>query len=162
MISRVIDLVVVHTLATKPGANVGVDKVREWHVNERGWRDIGYHYVIRRSGRIELGRPIDEPGAHARGANWNSAGVALEGGLSADGVPEDNYPDEQYGGLEVLLRYLIRTYPVKEICGHRDLSPDLNDDGVITPDEWIKDCPCFDVSVFLKARGILPLLGESV
>jgi N-acetyl-anhydromuramyl-L-alanine amidase AmpD len=43
------------------------------------------------------------------------------------------------------VQYLKGLYPSAEVLGHRDLSPDKNNDGKITPDEWLKACPCFDV-----------------
>ena len=36
------------------------------------------------------------------------------------------------------------------VCGHRDLSPDLNGNGEIEPEEWIKQCPCFEVAKEFK------------
>ena len=41
---------------------------------------------------------------------------------------------------------LLVDYPGCKVCGHRDLSPDLNGNGEIEPEEWVKQCPCFDVS----------------
>ena len=63
---RDINLLVVHCSATQAGLDVGAAEIRKWHVGQ-GWKDIGYHYVIRRSGAIEPGRPESEVGAHAQG-----------------------------------------------------------------------------------------------
>ena len=83
-------------------------------------------------------------GAHARGYNRKSIGVCYEGGLLSDGTPSDTRTLEQRGALVLLLRMLRRCYPQARIVGHRDLSPDLNGDGKISPNEWTKLCPCFD------------------
>src|SRR5690606_39171735 len=53
-----------------------------------------------------------------------------------------------------LLRDLSTRYPQARICGHRDLSPDRNRDGVIGPQEHIKACPCFDAIPWASARGL--------
>ena len=47
--------------------------------------------------------------------------------------------------MRVLVKTLLKQYPGSRVCGHRDLSPDLNANGEIEPEEWIKQCPCFDV-----------------
>ncbi len=138
------DYIVIHCSATKASSDIGADEITDWHVNDNGWSDIGYHAVIRRDGEIEFGRHFDEAGAHVRGQNWRSVGVVMVGGLDEDGEPEDNFTEEQYESLDIVVALLQRAYPWAEVLGHRDLSPDLNGDGVVTKDEWVKDCPCFD------------------
>jgi len=130
-----------------------VEDIRAWHL-ERGWRDVGYHFVIRRNGRVEAGRPLDEVGAHVYGYNRVSWGVCMVGGVDRYGRSEANYTDAQYIALVALLWELHVKAPAAEILGHRDLSPDVDGDGVIEPWEWMKDCPCFDVRKWWKAvRG---------
>ncbi|NIT76633.1 MAG: lysozyme, partial [Thermoplasmata archaeon] len=113
---------VVHASATPPQWDIGVAEIRDMHV-KRGWRDIGYHYVIRRNGKVEKGRPEAEIGAHVRGWNSKSIGICLVGGIDAEGTPIANYTRKQYEALEGLLRSLMqkyqRTNPV-QVCGHRD------------------------------------------
>mgnify|MGYP001530794306 len=92
-------------------------------------------------------RDITHIGAHAKGYNTPSIGVAYEGGLDASGRAADTRTDAQKQSLETLLRFLLLTYHGAKICGHRDLSPDLNHNGTIEPCEYIKQCPCFCVSV---------------
>lgn len=113
----------------------------------RGFLGIGYHYVIRRDGKVEFGRPTNKPGAHVRGHNAHSIAICLVGGLDPKGKAEDNFTEAQYESLYDLLNML--DYPRAEILGHRDLSPDLNKDGKITSNEWLKQCPCFDVREWL-------------
>lgn len=117
--------------------------IDRWH-RERGFNEIGYHYVIDLDGTIEQGRAIEKIGAHCKGYNANSIGVCYIGGLDEDGRPCDTRTNEQKESLLILLETLSSRYHIKTILGHRDTSPDMNGDGEITPNEWIKDCPCFD------------------
>ena len=82
---RMIDSIIIHSTATPVGMDVGVEDIRAWHVRDNGWRDIGYHWVIRRDGTIEEGRPEIAVGAHVAGYNHNSIGVALVGGVAVTG-----------------------------------------------------------------------------
>ena len=92
------------------------------------------------------GRPESEVGAHARHYNAHSIGIAYEGGLQPDGAAADTRTPQQREALRFLIRQLLVLYPKSTVCGHRDLSPDLNGNGVIEPQEWLKQCPCFDAS----------------
>lgn len=141
---KAIRYLVVHAAATPPDRDIGVKEIRAMHL-QRGFRDIGYHYVIRRDGRVEKGRPDNVAGAHVSGFNSISLGVCLVGGVDAKGRPEENYTPAQYAALARLLRQLQASHPAARILGHRDLSPDKNGDGKVTPNEWLKACPCFDV-----------------
>ena len=136
--------IVIHCSATRPQSDIGVDEIDEWH-RKRGWSGVGYHSVIRRNGEIEFGRHFDESGAHVKGQNFQSVGICLVGGINQSGEPEDNFTDLQFESLYYVVEMLTRAYPNTEVLGHRDLSPDLDGDGVIERHEWMKDCPCFDV-----------------
>jgi len=149
---RLTKYIVVHCSATGPTSDIGVDEIRDWHVNKNGWSDIGYHAVIRRSGQIEYGRHFDEPGAHVKGQNYQSVGVCMVGGVDANGKAENNFTAPQFASLKILLAMLRRSYPNAAILGHRDLSPDLDGDGIVEKHEWVKDCPCFDVQAWLKGE----------
>lgn len=151
---RSIELLVVHCSATRPDLDIGAREIDTWHRN-RGWDGIGYHDVIRRDGTVEDGRPLKSPGAHARGHNANSIGVCLIGGVNRQVEVENNFTDEQFDVLEGYIRMRLAEFPsITKVCGHRDLSPDLNGDGKITSNEWLKGCPSFDVTAFLKERNI--------
>ena len=127
-----VDYLVVHCAATREHQDIGAHEIRQWHL-EKGWFDIGYHYVIRRNGDIETGRPEDQPGAHARGFNHLSLGICLVGGVATDGkTPENNFTAEQFASLAQLLRGLTHKYPQAMVLGHRDF-PNVN-----------KGCPSFD------------------
>ena len=128
---RKINRIVVHCSATPPDMDIGVDEIREWHL-ARGWSDVGYHAVIRQNGRLEKGRNIGTPGAHARGYNKNSIGICLIGGVDCGGNPQKNYTDGQIRALRNLINLLLILFPDAELCGHNDLTSK-------------KACPCFDV-----------------
>lgn len=78
--------------------------------------------------------------------NAHSVGICYEGGLDARGNPKDTRTPEQRSAMHLLVAQLLKRFKNNVcICGHRDLSPDLNGDGVIEPEEWVKECPCFEV-----------------
>jgi N-acetylmuramoyl-L-alanine amidase len=110
----------------------------------RGFNSWAYHFYIRKSGQRVALRPLELAGAHVTGFNRDSIGICYEGGLDANGKATDTRTDLQKLALIAILRELVVHYPDAEICGHRDLSPDADGDGVIEPSEWIKMCPCFD------------------
>lgn len=147
------ELIVVHCSATGPQADIGVAQITQWH-KQRGFDTVGYHYVIRRDGTRETGRPESAIGAHVRGHNSNSIGVCLAGGVDAKGKPQNNFTPAQFATLETLLRELKERYPRARILGHRDLSPDKNGDGKITPNEYIKACPSFDIGQWVDQRQL--------
>jgi N-acetyl-anhydromuramyl-L-alanine amidase AmpD len=141
---RKVELLVVHCSATKPSQDIGAKEIDAWH-RKAGWLMIGYHFVIRRDGTIENGRPVDRVGSHVRGHNSNSIGICMVGGVDDKMRPADNYTAEQKAALFGLLSELRRQHPEASIVGHRDLSPDTNKDGRVTPEEWLKACPSFNV-----------------
>lgn len=140
---RKIDLIVVHCSATREGQDFTVEDIRQWH-RKCGFNDVGYHFIVYRDGSIVEGRPIWQVGAHVKGHNKNSIGICYIGGLSANGKAKDTRTEAQKVALGSLLKSLKKRFVNAHICGHRDLSPDRNGDGVITKNEWLKECPCFD------------------
>lgn len=140
---RTITNIVIHCTATRAWQDYSADDIRRMH-KAQGWSDIGYHYVVRLDGTIEEGRDIDIIGAHVSGHNKYSIGVVYVGGLDNQGKPKDTRTENQKNALLNLLVDLRKFYPNARISGHRDFSPDKNGDGILTPDEWLKECPCFD------------------
>jgi N-acetylmuramoyl-L-alanine amidase len=124
--------IVIHCSASPPHAKVNAEVIDKWH-RQRGFRRIGYHYVINRDGVVELGRMLDEAGAHAYGYNDCSVGICLVGGVNRAGKAENNFTPEQFESLKRKLEELLPKFPKAEILGHRDL-PGVK-----------KDCPSFDV-----------------
>jgi N-acetylmuramoyl-L-alanine amidase len=127
---RKINKIIVHCTATQRDHNVTVKDLRKWHVNERGWSDIGYHFFIDLKGEVHECRPIEKTGAHSKGQNFDSIGVAYAGGLGSDNAWHDTRTEEQKLSLEELLCYLKVLYSKATIYGHRDFSE--------------KMCPSFD------------------
>lgn len=140
---RRINYLVLHCTATPEGRAVSVAEIDSWH-RARGFRTIGYHYVVGLDGTIGKGRDDSEAGAHVAGHNGDSIGICYVGGLDAAGRPKDTRTPAQRTALLSLLRQLRKQYPKALILGHRDFSPDLNGNGIVEPSEWIKACPCFD------------------
>lgn len=137
-----VNLIVVHCSATPPSMDIGAAEIDLWH-RQRGWFGIGYHKVFRRDGTVEDGRPLNRPGAHARGFNHRSYGFVLVGGVAEDGKnPEDNFTDEQIEALRTENSILIPQMPWLVVVGHRDLP------GVA------KACPSFDVQDRFYGRRI--------
>lgn len=154
------DLIVIHCSATRAAQDIGVPEITQWHL-QRGFDTVGYHYVIRRNGELETGRPEGTIGAHVRGHNANSIGICLAGGVDTHNKPENNFSAAQFATLVGLLRQLKERHPAARILGHRDLSPDKNADGKITPNEFIKPCPSFDVQQWLIEHGLAAQLAST-
>lgn len=134
------EYIVIHCSATKATMDVGEDEIRDWHL-ERGWSDIGYNMVIRRDGRVEIGRPLDYRGAHVRGYNSVGVGVCLIGGVNSTNQPEDNFTPEQWDSLELSLRWMRRVWPDAQIVGHNELTTK-------------KACPSFSVPEWLETVNL--------
>ncbi len=145
---RTINCIVVHCSATRENHVLTPEMLEDIH-NSLGFRGTGYHYYIRKDGTVLKTRPIGIAGAHVRGHNAHSIGICYEGGLDARGHPKDTRTKEQRTALRLLASQLLKRFRGSYVCGHRDLSPDLNDNSVVEPKEWIKQCPCFDVKTEL-------------
>ena len=140
---RTINLIVVHCSATQGNRMLSPEALDLMH-RRRGFNGTGYHYYIRKDGTVHLTRPVERIGAHVKGFNANSIGICYEGGLDCRGRPADTRTPEQRAALRLLVHQLLEKFPDCRVCGHRDLSEDLNGDGTISPDEWIKQCPSFN------------------
>ena len=143
-IPRKVTDVVIHCSATTEGKDFRARDIDLWH-KKRGFRKIGYHFVVDIDGGIEQGRPLREVGAHVKDHNAHSIGICYIGGLDKDGKEKDTRTDGQKASLLFLVKALKAAIPtISKVAGHRDYSPDLNGNGVIDPNERIKSCPCFD------------------
>lgn len=127
---RHIDEIIIHCAATVEGKHFTVEDIDRWH-KERGWKGIGYHYVIYLDGSVHKGRPDEEIGAHTVGHNKNSIGICYIGGLNSKKLPADTRTPEQKEALRNLIEELKHKYPIKKISGHYMYAN--------------KACPCFDV-----------------
>ena len=156
--NRKIDKIIIHCSASREGQNVTVEQIDNMH-RQRGFACIGYHYVIYIDGSIHEGRDISKIGAHTTGYNTGSIGICYIGGLDKKGKAKDTRTYHQYNALYQLVKILLEMYPtIKEVKGHRDYSPDTNSDGVISKYEWIKGCPCFDVTEWMRQTALDELL----
>lgn len=127
-----VKFIIIHCTATPEGREVTAADVDRWH-RQRGFKQIGYHYLIRLDGTVELGRPETMVGAHTLGQNAVSIGVCYVGGVARDGVtPRDTRTPAQRRALEGLVRDLLRRYPGATVRGHRDFAA--------------KACPSFDAT----------------
>ena len=127
---RYINEIIVHCTDTPAGKDYTVDDIRRWH-KDRGWNDIGYHYVVYRDGSIHEGRNVDIAGAHCEGHNSHSIGVVYVGGRAREGQKYcDTRTVAQKEALLNLLKELRAMYPEAKIYGHRNFAN--------------KACPSFD------------------
>lgn len=115
---RNIKEIIVHCSATAEGKDFTVAQIRQWHL-QRGFTDIGYHYVIYRDGSVHVGRPEEVSGAHCTGHNTISIGVCYIGGCAPDGkTPKDTRTAAQKAALVKLLKELKVKYPNARIYPH--------------------------------------------
>ena len=125
------EYLVIHCSATKPSMDIGLREIKRWHVDDNGWRDVGYHYIIRRNGEVELGRSNRDTGAHAAGYNHKSISLCMVGGMAEDNSAENNFTAQQWTALLDLVKQIKVDYPEADVIGHNEISE--------------KECPSFDV-----------------
>ncbi len=141
---RPVNEIIIHCTATRPGwwkdktAAEKTAELRRWHVEDRNWSDIGYHYTIDRDGTITKGRSMERNGAHTKGRNKNTCGIALFGGFGSTSKDRfsENFTPEQMASLQQLVVDLTNTYPITKVSGHNQYAP--------------KACPGFNVSNYFK------------
>lgn len=131
--------IIVHCTATRPGWMAGksidakIAEVRRWHTEDRGWSDIGYHFLIDRDGTVGTGRPIERVGAHTQGHNAGTIGISLFGGW--DSASTDKFLENFTLGQEEALLHLIadlrQKYGRLTLAGHNNFAS--------------KACPGFNV-----------------
>lgn len=132
---RKIDKIIIHCTATREGEDISPSTIKQWHL-ARGFKTIGYHFVITLDGKIHVGREICDVGAHCKGQNKHSIGICYVGGLDINGKSKDTRTDAQKSTLRRLVRFLLVSYPKATIHGHNEFAN--------------KDCPCFDVSELVR------------
>ncbi len=124
---REINRIIIHCADTPNGREFHASDIDRWH-KERGFRCIGYHYVVALDGAVEPGRPVGEIGAHCKGYNHDSIGICLIG--------RDAFTRAQWDALDRLLADLGLRWPEATVHGHREFNPR-------------KSCPGFEVSHWL-------------
>ena len=128
---RDLNAVILHCTATTKDRELTVKEIRKWH-KARGWRDIGYHFVIMQDGTVERGRHIKHIGAHTLNINAQSVGVAYCGGVDAEGNAKDTMTVKQAKAFRELYKGLVTIFGELELKGHNDFNQK-------------KECPSFKV-----------------
>ena len=123
---RKIAKIIVHCSDSDYKHHDDISVIKGWHVKERGWRDVGYHFFIKKDGTVQKGRELSEAGAHVAGHNSDSIGICMSG--------RHNFTTKQFNSLKTLLFDLIRQFDLttNDVYGHRDFDNK-------------KTCPNFDV-----------------
>ena len=134
---REITEIIVHCTATRAGREFGLGDVDRWH-RARGWKGIGYHYLVGLKGELWSGRPEAEAGAHCTGHNARSIGVCYVGGCDARMRPADTRTPAQREALRAIVGELLQRYPGATVHGHNEFAA--------------KACPCFDVKAEFNSR----------
>jgi len=147
---RPVSEVVIHCSATRPewmdkrATSEKVAAIRNWHMQDRGWKNIGYHYLIDRNGTVATGRPVEQVGAHVQGHNTGTIGVCLIGGHGSSETDrfDEHFTVSQDKALRTLLADLKRSHKgIVKISGHNQYAA--------------KACPGFNVPTwYLKAAPL--------
>lgn len=124
--------IMLHCTATPEGRAVTREEIDRYH-RERGFRGIGYHFIIHPDGRVEEGRALSQMGAHCKGWNYSAIGVAYIGGVDSLGNPKDTRTEAQKEAMINLIEGLKRLFSIKRVLGHNEVAPTA--------------CPCYDVRV---------------
>lgn len=152
-----IERLVIHCTATVEGKEVTAADIRRMHCSPkptgRGWRQVGYTDMVHLDGKVERLVPNNEDAYvdgwevtnGAKGYNGTSRHIVYVGGLDTNRRPADTRTEAQKAALKAYVEDFRKRFPWADVCGHRDLSPDRNGDGIITSNEWTKVCPCYDV-----------------
>lgn len=96
-------------------SNCTAEDIHRWHLNN-GWSGAGYHFFVRKDGKIYRLRPEDKVGAHAYGSNYNSIGICAEGSYMKETMPE-----AQKKAIIELVNYLKAKYNISVVQAHRDV-----------------------------------------
>lgn len=141
---RKITEIILHCSATRPnwmhdaGTEAKVAEIRRWHKQDRGWRDIGYHFIVDRDGSVALGRPIEQTGSHVKGRNAGTIGVCLIGGHGSSAYDDfsENFTQAQDKAVRGLIADLRERFGDVPVSGHNDYAA--------------KACPGFKADKWLR------------
>lgn len=136
---RQIKEIIIHCSATPEGRDWTIKDIERDH-KAKGYKKVGYHYVVCLDGTIEKGREEHEVGAHCRGHNGNSIGICYIGGLDKKMRAKDTRTIEQRASLAKLVMCLKLRYPGVVVRGHNNYAS--------------KDCPCFNVQQWLEEENL--------
>lgn len=137
---RAINEIILHCSATPEGRNHDVADIRRWHVDGRGWSDVGYHYCILLDGTVEAGRPVKRQGAHCKGKNKDTIGVCYIGGCDKNMQPKDTMNHGQEKAFLNLVETLRNVYGELTVSGHNQYSTHKACPSFKVADKW----PCIN------------------
>jgi len=140
---------IIHCTATRAGwwenktTAEKVAEIKRWHTN-KGWSDIGYHFLIDRNGTLAAGRPIERDGAHVRGHNRGTIGVSLFGGHGSNETDDfaENFTAAQDAALRKFLADMQARFGTMPVTGHNEYAA--------------KACPGFNVAKWLRSAPETP------
>jgi N-acetylmuramoyl-L-alanine amidase len=144
---RSVNEIIVHCAATQPNwwsdrsAEEKAREVRQWHL-DRGWKDVGYHWLIDRDGTVVKGRDESVTGAHVKGRNSNTIGICLFGGHGSgkDDTFEEYFTPEQDAALRRLIAEIEQRHTITKVSGHNEYAN--------------KACPGFNVRSWLNNKPV--------
>lgn len=131
-------MIILHCSATREGQDVKASKIKKWHLN-RGFSDIGYHYIVDLDGTIEKGRDESSIGAHCSGKNATSIGICYVGGCDQNLNAKDTRTKQQKAALIKIVKQMMDKYniPIEQVYAHYQFCS-------------YKDCPSFKIEDFKK------------
>lgn len=130
LLQRSNEEIILHCTATPINMTVTVKDVDRWH-KEMGWDGVGYHFLILQDGTLQIGRNLNIAGAHCKGHNKTSIGIAYVGGIDAMGNSADTRTKQQRATMRTLINVLKKIYPGIKVTTHNKYAN--------------KDCPCFKI-----------------
>jgi hypothetical protein len=138
------DYIVLHCTATPPDMNGTVQDIDRWHRENKPvpFAMVGYQFSIRLDGTVDIGRPFNKQGAHARGVNSRSVGIVMWGGINntKEKKPTNTFTPAQWAALRDLVSLCKAKMPNAQIVGHNFFEPS-------------RGCPSFDVESWLRENG---------
>lgn len=138
----------IHCTATPEGLDCSAKQIADMDIQRFGQES--YHHIVTLDGTDHARLADTVKGAHVGGHNTGNIGVSYVGGIDrVTKKGKDTRTPAQRETLRKIVSAYKAKYPGIVVRGHRDWSPDLNGDGKITPNEWVKQCPCFDVATQL-------------
>tara|TARA_B100001063_G_scaffold245557_1_gene281574 strand:+ start:1178 stop:1801 length:624 start_codon:yes stop_codon:yes gene_type:complete len=180
--TREITEVVVHWTANFIDQDIGSEKINDAHVN-RGFNEIGYHFIILRDGSLQRGRDVNKQGAHALRRNKHSIGVAFVGGINltteeanrlggyqavasnSRHASSDSLTDAQFKTFDVFMDSFFKAFPYGQAFGHNDTDPNNKIDPGFDVVEYCNNK--FDAHIFVtphpdQSLSVAELLAEAI
>lgn len=134
---RKIDEIILHCSATPEGREHDVEDIRRWHVDGRGWSDVGYHYIILLDGTVQAGRPVNIQGAHCKGQNKTTVGICYIGGCDKLMKAKDTMNHGQEKAFLNLVESLRGVFgKTIKVTGHNEYSSHKACPSFVVKEKW--------------------------